>query len=680
MPTAYGSSREYLDDIIGLVERTLEVSLVDGEEPSDEQLRARAERDLELIRYEDVVLARCTATVAAGHELPLEDLRRVFELTATEARTLAVLAALEVSPRAREAAARMLPTASASATVGLVEALVYRSPAARAVSVEELAPDGRMFRHRLAQLGDEGLPWLARPVRVAPRVLELALGRVRLDIDIGRIAVLNDEPPANDHLLVPSASRRIVLEALDRQRTSEAAAIPWIVGPVGSGRTSLAIAGAHHVGKRALVVRAAALPRTAPELVVALQATGREALLFDAVLIVRDIDALAGDDRGAADLVPLAASVLAGHAGHVAVTAARAQWPGGIARPIVVAELGVPSETDRAVLWQSALGREQSELAEEAASRYRITGGVITRAAAAARSLADGAQRPVTLPDIRAGVRAQLEAELVTLARRVEWQQTWDDLVLPDDVMEELQQMLARVRHRRRVLDEWGFGRKVAKGVGVSALFSGAPGTGKTMVAGLIARDLGLDLYQIDVSRMVSKWIGETEKNLGRLFDAAAAGHAVLLFDEADSLFAKRTDVKSSNDRYANLEVNYLLQRMEEFEGITILTTNLETSIDEAVRRRLAYRIQFAVPEVDERKQLWRAMLPIEARVEPGLDFSTLAERFEMSGGYIRNAVIRAAYLAAADGSVITMRHLQRAATLEYTAMGKIIHASTSTL
>ncbi|MDQ3367356.1 MAG: ATP-binding protein, partial [Myxococcota bacterium] len=311
---------------------------------------------------------------------------------------------------------------------------------------------------------------------------------------------------------------------------------------------------------------------------------------------------------------------------------------------------------------------------------YRITGGIIERAAASARSRAAGRGTPLELADLRAGVRAQLEPDLVTLARRIEWQQTWDDLVLPDDVVDELYQMLGRVKHRRTVLDEWGFGRKVAKGVGISALFSGAPGTGKTMVAGLIARELQLDLYQIDVSRMVSKWVGETEKNLGRLFDAAAAGHAVLLFDEADSLFAKRTEVKSSNDRYANLEVNYLLQRMEAFEGITILTTNLETSIDEAFRRRLAFRIHFPVPEIEERKQLWQAMLPAEARIERGIDFTSLAERFAMSGGYIRNAVLRAAYLAADDGGVITTRHLQRAAALEYTAMGKIIHTDSTTL
>jgi SpoVK/Ycf46/Vps4 family AAA+-type ATPase len=240
-------------------------------------------------------------------------------------------------------------------------------------------------------------------------------------------------------------------------------------------------------------------------------------------------------------------------------------------------------------------------------------------------------------------------------------------------VLDELVEMVSRVRNRRQVLDDWGFAAKVGRGVGVSALFSGPPGTGKTMVAGLLANELDLDLYQIDASRMVSKWIGETEKNLARLFDAAAAGHAILLFDEADSLFAKRTEVKSSTDRYANLEVNYLLQRMEAFEGITVLTTNLESSIDEAFRRRLSFRVRFPLPDLDERKRLWQTLLPDRAEVAGAIDFDGLARRYEMSGGYIRNAVLRAAYLAAADGGPIEMRHLQRAATLEANAMGRIV-------
>ena len=677
MLAEYSTPREYLDDLAVLVERMVERANLALTATSETDQRLVAELDIDVARRTELVGARSEATARRGR-LPLDLVRSAFHLSETEARVLAVLAVLEISPGARRAAARLLDDPSKNATIGLIENLVYRGTRHREAAAEELAPDGRLFTYQLAELGDTSLPWLARPVRPFPRVLELAMGRLRLDLEVARYATLIDDPPAGEGLLLDTSTRALVIDAVRRQRElAGAAALPIIAGPPGSGRASLALAAANFEGHKALVVRAGDLPRDAQRLARALRAAGREALLLDAMLIVRDLDALSGEtERGVPDLVPVAASEIAAHAGPVAVTAARMVWPPSSMRAIVVAELGIPNELERTTLWERVLGSDAAALAKDAASRYRITGGVIGRAAASARARGEAKAAPVELDDIRVGVRGQLDAELATMGRRVDWQQTWNDLVLPDDIVEELRELVARVQHRRRVLDEWGFGRKVGKGVGLSALFAGPPGTGKTMVAGLIARELQLDLYQIDVSRMVSKWVGETEKNLARLFDAASAGHAVLLFDEADSLFAKRTEVKSSNDRYANLEVNYLLQRMEAFDGITILTTNLETSVDEAFRRRLAFRITFPLPELEERERLWRAMIPTEAAVTPDINFSLLADRFEMSGGYIRNAVVRAAYLAASDASPIGMRHLQRAAMLEYTAMGKIIHAS----
>jgi SpoVK/Ycf46/Vps4 family AAA+-type ATPase len=207
---------------------------------------------------------------------------------------------------------------------------------------------------------------------------------------------------------------------------------------------------------------------------------------------------------------------------------------------------------------------------------------------------------------------------------------------------------------------------------GLTALFYGPPGTGKSMVAGLIARELGLELYRVDLARVVSKWIGETEKNLAEVFDAAEDGQVVVLFDEADSLFAKRTDVKSSVDRYANLEVNYLLQRLDTFEGICILTTNLEGSIDPAFKRRMSLRLQFPFPDEETRIRLWSAHIPPEVPVQGDFNFTELARRFPISGGYIRNSALRAAFLAAQEGLPLGQSHLLRAITLEYRELGKL--------
>jgi SpoVK/Ycf46/Vps4 family AAA+-type ATPase len=204
-------------------------------------------------------------------------------------------------------------------------------------------------------------------------------------------------------------------------------------------------------------------------------------------------------------------------------------------------------------------------------------------------------------------------------------------------------------------------------------LFSGEPGTGKSMVAGLMARELGLDLYVVDLARVMSKWLGETEKNLARAFDAAEAGHVLLLFDEADSILGKRSDVNSSNDRHANLETNFVLARLEQFQGIAFFTTNLASSIDPAIARRMSANVTFPFPDVDMRAELWRRMIPKEAPVAGTLDFHELAKKYELSGGFIRNIVLRAAYTAIREGVGIGMSHLERAAHAEYTDRGSLV-------
>ncbi|MBL9017817.1 MAG: ATP-binding protein, partial [Myxococcales bacterium] len=344
----------------------------------------------------------------------------------------------------------------------------------------------------------------------------------------------------------------------------------------------------------------------------------------------------------------------------------RVEWD----RPVVVVEMGQPAHAQRATLWHEALGQGTAEDADRLARSHPLAPALIVRAAGAARARAAG--RDMDIQDVYAGIRAVLDDRIGAWARRVTVTQTWDDAVLPEEQVEQIVELMARVRGRHTVYETWGFGPKVGKGLGVSALFSGPPGTGKTMVAGLIARELGLELYQVDVSKVVSKWIGETEKNLAGLFDAAEAGHAILLFDEADSLFGKRTEVKSSNDRYANLETNYLLQRLESFTGVCLLTSNHESNIDPAFQRRLGLHLRFELPDAEERARLWRAMMPASAPVAADIRFEDLGRTFAMSGGYIKNAALRAAFVAADRGEVITHARLERAARVEYEGMGKL--------
>jgi SpoVK/Ycf46/Vps4 family AAA+-type ATPase len=720
MASGYASSREHLDDQLALVGKLFERRIhqhwetgvlpriqdefsgtfVSGDEvsailgggkgPSEKGEIAIAELDRDIARREAEIAARLAAARDAGAMLPFDRLQRVLGLTGTERRALWVLIAVELSSRMR-ALMRYLVNESSRvyADVGLLELLVYAGDA-REQMVGELAGDGRLLALRLVEpVGgrrayDES-PYLLRSLRVNPRVIELAHGLVRLDRDVARVAELVSEPPGSAALLVPDDLKNQVAALLVGGRASEAGGPPIVVlaGPDGAGRKSLVFGSARGHQRPVLHLRCPELTGwDLAELGRLAQALVREALLFDALPLFESVDALAPHaESGRPDRMRPFEQALTALAAPVAATCGpRDGRPIALGRGLLMVDVPVPTEAARAALWRRALdGSAAPELDFDlVASRYPVTGGVLLKSATAAAALAaararSGGAAGVNDRDVHAGLRGTLDIKLSGLGRRVTWRQNWDDLILPDDSLEEVREFIARVKHKRQVYDDWGFARKFAKGLGLSALFSGPPGTGKTMVAGIIADELALDLYQIDLSRIVSKYVGETEKNLAELFDAAEAGHAILLFDEADSLFAKRTEVKSSVDRYANLEVNYLLQRMEAFGGITVLTTNMDSAIDDAFRRRISFRVNFPFPEPEDRRRLWEVMLPAEAQLAADIDFDLLSRKYEMSGGYIRNAVLRAAFLAADDRSPITMRHMMRAANLEYAAMGKVV-------
>jgi SpoVK/Ycf46/Vps4 family AAA+-type ATPase len=249
----------------------------------------------------------------------------------------------------------------------------------------------------------------------------------------------------------------------------------------------------------------------------------------------------------------------------------------------------------------------------------------------------------------------------------------WDDIVLPEDSLAQLREICQRVAHRHRVLGEWGFDRKLSLGKGVNALFAGPSGTGKTMAAEIIANALGLDLYRIDLAGVVSKYIGETEKNLDRVFSAAQHANAILFFDEADALFGKRSEVRDSHDRYANIEISYLLQKMEEYDGIAILAPNLRQNLDDAFMRRLAFTVHFPFPDEASRRQIWTGIWPAETPLDGDIDHDFLARQYKLSGGNIKNIALASAFLAAEDEKPVTMAHLFQATRREHQKMGKTL-------
>jgi len=629
----------------------------------------------------DLHFAAIVTALRGDPPAPLATLFQAFALSPSERRVLLVLIAFEASSDLRQLlrfltndAARVHPD------VGILRALIYSDANGTGRLVRELGPDGVLLRMRLIETAGPratGVPLLLRPVSVAPRVFELAAGVVRLAPSVASLATLVDGTGA----LALLHADKLTAEIDMLVRGAGRGPVPLLAGSDGSGRRSLLVRAAAACGQQALVVRSSLLPRDPETLEPVWIELCREAALFGALVVLEDLDHWLDQGDNAHSTLRMRVDGLLDRASvSIAATAGKSErrliTP---TRGFVTVAVPAPDEGQRAILWKQALADSTDDaLIAIAAGRYPVTAGVIHRAGTMVLAQSTPRGDAPTLADVHHGLRATMDVKLGGLGMRVQVSQRWDDLVLPEEALLEIREFIARVKHRRLVYETWGFDRKVARGLGLSALFSGPPGTGKTMVAGIIAGELGLDLYQVDLSRIVSKYVGETETNLANLFDAAESGHAVLLFDEADSLFAKRTDVKSSVDRYANLEVNYLLQRLEAFRGITILTTNFDTAIDEAFRRRLSLQVAFPVPEEDERKALWRALLPTEASVDADLDLDLLAERYAMTGGYIRNAVLRAAFLAADRGGAIGMDELVRACALEYASMGKVMSSSPS--
>ncbi|HEV7553838.1 MAG TPA: ATP-binding protein, partial [Kofleriaceae bacterium] len=461
------------------------------------------------------------------------------------------------------------------------------------------------------------------------------------------------------------ASLDIPRDVLDRTATalSRPGASRIVVrGRIGSGRRTLLATLAAEAGRDVAVIDATTLASQADAFVVEIRRALRRAHLTGLIPCIVDLAEVTFDERPGREV---AAETLRAHPGPVALIASSdtaVPFPAGH----VSIELPVLPETERRRVWARTTDGLARVDVDVLAARYKIGPGAIRRAVDAARDADD------PMPAIEAFIRQTRDTRLGEYARRVDRLASWTSVVFPPDVLDSLRELVARVRHGRTVFETWGMSRTMATSRGLTALFQGQPGTGKTLVAGVIARELGLDLYQVDLSKVMSKWIGETERNLSTIFDAAEDGQVVLLFDEADSLFAKRTEVRSSNDRYANLEVNYLLQRLDSFEGIAILTTNIGTSIDQAFKRRMSFRLSFPFPDEDTREQLWRAHLPPELPITGPLSLDVLARKYQLSGGYIRNACLRAAFLAAQEETTLHQRHLERAVSLEFAELGKL--------
>jgi hypothetical protein len=610
--------------------------------------------------------ARAQASAARGIRLPFPELAREVGLSAVAAQVLLLVAA----PAIRGEIARLYGVLSNDPNRPLVdrflvEQIVGEKSSLRDQIARELAPDSPLVRHGIVHVGASAASSLFAPLAVPDSLLDRLRGLpvARTD-DVAQVRAA-DRALAELHM--PDELKRDLVDALAEPRPPHDALRLVLRGRRGSGRHTMIAAVAARVQREVIAIDTARMPRAPRELVAALRSTLFRASVHGLVPVLSGLELIEPTDN---DLRELVRQVLRTHPGPLVVrTSPESQLP--IDPGFVSLTVPPLSETARAAAWSEMCARAGIVAdVDQLAARYRIGPGQVARVINSI--LLRGQVPPDATALLDEQVRQHVATRLEHVANRVHRLTAWEDVALPEEMLDSLREFIGRARHRRTVYERWGYDAKMTTSRGLTALFYGPPGTGKTMVAGVIASELGLDLYRVDLARVVSKWVGETEKNLAEVFDAAEDGQVLILFDEADSLFAKRTDVKTSNDRYANLEVNYLLQRLDTFEGVAVLTSNLDSAIDPAFRRRLSLRLQFPFPDEEMRVRLWAAHVTPQTPSLGDFDFVELARRYPLSGGYIRNCAVRAAFLAAHEGRPMSQEHLVRAITLEYRELGKL--------
>ncbi len=599
---------------------------------------------------DDAAVATAKAQAPIDRDGRLGEASARLELDAIESAILALAAAPELHPPyarlfayLHDDVTRKLPSAG----------LIARLLAGGRVSAEDvLARFGRdmpLRRSGAIRLIDERnqLPIVDRPVKVADALAALLLGAEiderPLDNRLSRVELSEDQ-----------ASRAEILAELRALLATDSQLPLVLTGP--DAPSVLARA----VRAPLLLIDAADLgdAEVMPVARLAAKLEGRR-------LAISGLEELSPEDRPAALRAMLAQPErpLICALSHAAVVALGD-------RTAVVVEIPLPSFAERQEAWRTFAGCED---VDDAAAKFRLSLSQIAEAAQVALQGAavDGVPIP-TAQHLDAGARRASSTRLGELASRLEPTFGWAELVLQEKPLETLKSISSYLRNRDLVLSEWGYAEKVGQNQGLKALFAGESGTGKTMSARVLSKELGLELYRIDLATIVSKYIGETEKNLDRIFGAAEGSNAILFFDEADALFGKRSDVSDAHDRYANIEVAYLLQKMEMYPGAVILATNFRHNIDDAFLRRLDFVVDFPFPEPDDREAIWRLLLPTEAPVADDLDLAFLAQQFKLSGGGIRNASMAGAFLAADDSRRITMEHLVVGVALEYAKLGRL--------
>jgi len=613
-----------------------------------------------------------------GVELRFHSLIQKFKLSILEADIILITLAIEIDLRYEKLYAYLQDDITKKQpSVDLALNLLTSSLDEKLILRQCFMPNSALIKYHLLHLLDDPsqphTPLLGKFLKLDGQVVNYLLNQDEIDICL-QPYLRRISPQKNWDDIIFSEDFKRQLSQLSSSSTFK---VLHFIGARGTGKQATAEVMCQQMGIQLLIVNANnLLDLDDSSIEVKLRFICREAILQNAALYWRE------DNLGSSGKIQRWRAFLLQLLNEYQVfafLASEAKWETGVisCSPILV-EFAYPTVAERMQLWQKFLPNVWQSEAEliEISSKFRFCGGDIKRAITTAENLARW--RSSTTPDITMGdcyeaCRQQSSQRLGLLANKVKPHYRWQDIILPEEQLQQLQEICGHVKYRSLVYDEWGFDRKLALGKGLTVLFSGSSGTGKTMAADIIAGELGLNLYKIDLSIVVSKYIGETEKNLSLVFQEAESSHSILFFDEADALFGKRSDVKDAHDRYANIETGYLLQRMEEYEGVVILATNLHKNMDDAFTRRLQFSIHFPFPNERDRLRIWEKVFPDALPLSPKLNLEFIAKHFELSGGSIRNVALATAFLAAEDGRVVQKKHLVHAIKREYQKVGRMI-------
>lgn len=623
-----------------------------------------------------------------GIFLPLVYVSNVFDLTPFEEQCIVIGLAVELDRKYEKLYAYLQDDVTCkSPTVDLAMKLLCTTMEEKLAARPAFATGGKLFRYffKKQSENDSSGSLLSRLLRLDERIISFLLDAGQVDQYISSFASMvfpvEDLFPLLLDQDVQERMRKFVEDSYHRENSSAKGIVFYLYGPPGAGKKLQARHFCRHFNQPMMIVdlvRAVSLERTFAQV---LDTIGREAILQQAVLCFDNFNALLSESDEAEKKLKELLDLINIFSGVVFLLSDCSWKPAGFDNGFLFIdiEFNVPQDYDRKRLWEHFgkgcrvdPGIDWGTLA----GKFRFTAGQIRDALVTAEKIS-GWSQPVRgyigAEELYKACYAQVRHRLGQRATRIQPKYTWDDIILPPEQKEQLRNVLNQVKYRHIVYGQWGFGRKLSYGKGLSVLYAGPPGTGKTMSAQVLARELYLELYKIDLAQVVSKYIGETEKNLQEIFKEAQTSNAILFFDEADALFGKRSEVKDAHDRYANIETSFLLQKVEEYEGITILATNYRQNIDDAFVRRINFIIEFPFPNAGYREKIWRSMIPEEAPVSEDVDFRFIAGKFEVSGGNIKNIVVSAAFLAAEASEPIGMKHIIRSAKYELQKMGKIL-------